>query len=366
MKTVRRFVDELPAGSLGHEYAKYVIARSLDNAFLEWMEIDEPGKFLVFRMAHLHDLLHFVLGYEAWDPIGEMEIEAFLVAQSGALNHWLFLLGFVMNLTNTGRSRVLASGLSRLRAAFALGKRAENLLLVRWEDLLASPLAEVKASLGIADRPESRASFSPRETPKLAHVVLNVKDRLATERFYQNVFGYRIVGRDEALGVTFLTAGDDHHTVALHELPPANLISAIVFAPKLLARAKRLFGDRYFGVRSREGRRAVFPPLSIIRAALRPGLQHLGFRATDESDLCAYKRMLEVNGVHIVWAVNHGDVIKGIYFFDVGGNLCEIFCDSSEVSARLREMRASGVPFDPARAKPSDFRSYDLVLEADR
>jgi catechol-2,3-dioxygenase len=132
--------------------------------------------------------------------------------------------------------------------------------------------------------------------------------------------------------------------------------------PRLARRVYRLVAPRFSDARSATGQRVVLPPPAIIRAGLRNGLQHIGFRVPDEAALRAAKQHLEVNGVHILWAVNHGDLIKGLYFRDAGGNLCEIFCDGPTVRARQEELARTGAELDVSQVQPGDLRSYDLDL----
>src|SRR5688572_18689715 len=66
--------------------------------------------------------------------------------------------------------------------------------------------------------------IEPRPGPafqlrKLGHVVLNVADLAASERFYTEVLGFKVSDRyPESMvpgGMVFLYCGTDHHTVAL-------------------------------------------------------------------------------------------------------------------------------------------------------
>ena len=317
----------LPRGTLGHEYACWFTARGLDNLFLENFEPTDPGSFLMKRTAHLHDLFHFVLGYDPYDPIGEMEIEAFLLAQTGGLNHVLFLMGYAAFLLRSNPAE-LRRALPRLRDARRLGRTAEPVLLQRWEALLVRPLDQVKRELGIAGRPEA-PTHPPPSPPKLAHTVLNVDDLARAEEFYRRVLGYQVSGRDPVLGAVFLTDGDDHHTIALQERPRATLASLRRGARRLATMVRA----RQRGTRSAEGQRRAVPPWPVIRAALRPGLNHTGYRVASETDLRAYVRRLRAWGARVVWAVNHADLIRAIYVVDPAGNLIELFVDTTASAA---------------------------------
>lgn len=350
----------LPAGSLGRAYGEFVAARGLDNIFLEYMVIDAPEKYLAWRTAHLHDLVHFVLGYWPYDDLGEMEVEAFLLAQTGALNHMLFLAGYLAHLARTDR-RSLVAAVPRLRAAHAYGRRAASIVLVEWETLLAQPLDDVRRRLGIDERPVTplprapAAAPSVEARPRLAHTVHNVPDLDAAVAFYRAVFGYEVATVDRALGVTFLTAGDDHHTLALQQTP--------AFGPRGLAdgvkRLVALVRAARSPARSSTGRRRVLPSWPVVRASLRRGHNHSGYRVPDEDALRALIDRLRTAGGRVVWAVNHGDMLKGIYFLDPAGNLCEAFVDG--IAAHdLRARLARGEPF--ATMAPPELANYELDL----
>jgi catechol 2,3-dioxygenase-like lactoylglutathione lyase family enzyme len=54
----------------------------------------------------------------------------------------------------------------------------------------------------------------------LGHVVLNVRDLKKSERFYRDVLGMEVSGRNPRTKMSFLSFGAEHHDIALMELPP--------------------------------------------------------------------------------------------------------------------------------------------------
>lgn len=351
----------LPAGTLGHEYARFVQSRGYTDVFLTWMDPDEPDRFFARRTGLLHDLTHFMLGYEPVEWIGEMEVEVFLLAQTGAPNHLLFLLGW-LGIALRQRPRLVWRGRRRLQGAWRLGKRAGNIFAFDWEQHWERPLAAVRRELGVDARPACGPLCEPTSKPSLAHLVLNVADRARAEQFYVAGFGYHVSGRDDRLGTTFLTDGSDHHTLALQQCLPRNPLRLPFAIARQLRRGAALLAMRRRAVREGSSRRYVLPPAAIVRAGMWPGHNHTGYRVPDEHELRAWYGKLKRSGVLVEWAVNHDDMVQGFYFRDPGGNWIELFCDGEKARALHDEIETAG-GFEAAGLPPADVRNWELDLE---
>lgn len=353
----------LPPGSVGREYAEFMRGWGLDNSFLNYVEVDDIAAYFAYRYGHCHDLFHFVLGYPPFQDSAEMEIEAFLFAQTGGLNHLLFVLGFARRLARQD-PRKLRRIVPRLRVAYERGRRSGNVMLLRWEDVLARPLDEVRAELGVDDRPvlarERVRVQPPTEVPKLAHVVLNSADPEGALDWYRDVFGLEMTARDDRLGAVFLSDGTDHHTLALARSwgrGVRGIVRGIHGDLRALAAMVSARGDT---AAVADRRRLARPTMRLVREHMRPGVQHIGYRVSSDEELRAWFQHLRANGVDVDWMVNHGDMISGIYFLDPTGVRLEIFCDGPRARAKLAAL-ADGA--DRAGLVETDFHNWVLDLE---
>jgi catechol 2,3-dioxygenase len=135
---------------------------------------------------------------------------------------------------------------------------------------------------------------------KVGHVVLKARDLAQVEKFYTEVLGFEVVMRlDRPRGV-FFSLGDQHHDLAVLEVPPE------ADAPK----------DNQVG------------------------LHHVALQVESFAELKECYRTLQSHNIPIVRAVDHG-ITKSIYFCDPAGNRLELYCDTGEDGlARLRRQSA--------------------------
>jgi catechol 2,3-dioxygenase len=125
---------------------------------------------------------------------------------------------------------------------------------------------------------------------QLGHVVLKVRDRERSERFYTDVLGLAIAARMDQPPMTFFTLGN-HHDLAILAVGPE--------APDADASS--------------------------------PGLFHVAFKVGDSIDeLRQAKADLEAQGVPIGMIADH-IVTQSIYFDDPDGNTIEVYVDTSDV-----------------------------------
>ena len=127
----------------------------------------------------------------------------------------------------------------------------------------------------------------------LGHVVLNVRDLKKSERFYRDILGMAVSGRNRRSRMSFLSFGKEHHDIALMELPRG---------------AKRAGGD---GV---------------------PGLHHFCVYVgsnQEVEDLCPTlkrKRIPIVSGPEILEVARN----RSVSFLDPDGNRVEVACNANK------------------------------------
>ncbi|MFT3923861.1 MAG: Coq4 family protein [Myxococcales bacterium] len=147
----RARLEALPEHSLGRAYLRFLAAEgitveglyqaSIDGRGLEAHQLPPDVEYFRNRMRDTHDLWHVVTGYQG-DIVGEAALLAFSFAQVHNLGVGLIAsVAFVRGPQGEMRREILHG--------FARGVRARWLPAVEWEELLALPLAEVRARLRV-------------------------------------------------------------------------------------------------------------------------------------------------------------------------------------------------------------------------
>ncbi len=148
----RNSLAALPAGTLGRSYYEFMAAEHLSaeglveaSHFREKLPAGEDMTLFRERSREMHDLLHIVSGYGR-DPLGEACLTAFSFAQTG-------LKGFALiAIVASQRISWARPGHAVRRAVFEgyrHGRRADWLFAADWENLLAEPVAAIRARYGV-------------------------------------------------------------------------------------------------------------------------------------------------------------------------------------------------------------------------
>lgn len=149
----REALRRLPEGSLGRAYLAFVESENISPAGIR--DASARGlsakarladfEYLHGRMTDTHDLWHTVTGYQG-DVVGEAALLAFYLAQNWNAGVALIVAAAWWKGRDSGIGPVIAEGWRRGRAAAWLPAQ-------EWESLLARPLSEVRATLGLGAPP---------------------------------------------------------------------------------------------------------------------------------------------------------------------------------------------------------------------
>jgi ubiquinone biosynthesis protein COQ4 len=137
----------LPEGTLGHAYARFLRDRGLTPEVFDEPPhgVSDPrAAYVIQRLRQTHDLWHVVTGFDT-DAASEIALQAFTFAQTGSPGAGILAAAGTVRGTR-GKPRLALDVL----AAYRMGKRAERFTTFAWEDHWATPLAEVRAMLGVA------------------------------------------------------------------------------------------------------------------------------------------------------------------------------------------------------------------------
>lgn len=136
----------MPAGSVGHAYAAFMDGQGLDPNAIPKLEATDDASYLSAHLYETHDVWHVLTGF-APDVAGELGLQAFYLAQlEGPLPVAILAAGLLNTLGTLGDARPRMEAIVR---GWELGNRARPFFGVRWADLLARPLADVRRDLGL-------------------------------------------------------------------------------------------------------------------------------------------------------------------------------------------------------------------------
>jgi ubiquinone biosynthesis protein COQ4 len=154
-------LKKLPEGTLGRTFAEHMFANKLDPSALPDLpssdrrsrsstrRIGEADRIMFFR-AHLyetHDIWHVITGFRT-DLVGELGLQSFYLSQiPGPLPSLLVAVGFL-------RSGIYDQELTNpfmeaLIRGWRLGKKAQPLFGVHWDEMWEQPIEDVRRKLGI-------------------------------------------------------------------------------------------------------------------------------------------------------------------------------------------------------------------------
>lgn len=140
-------LQKLPPGTLGRTFADHMRDNGLDPAALPSLPSDSDIAFLRAHLYETHDVWHAVTGFTT-DVAGELGLQGFYAAQvPGGLSLILIAMGFLNAAIFSSNQR--ERRFQAVVEGWEMGKRAESLFGVRWDELWARPIDEVRALFGV-------------------------------------------------------------------------------------------------------------------------------------------------------------------------------------------------------------------------
>jgi len=134
----------LAPGTLGWVFAAHCAKRAIDPNLVSLPANDDAD----FVMAHLfesHDVWHVVTGWGN-DELGEVGLGGFYLAQLGLPLIALMLVLILIN-TITRRPTTLRARMDALVAGYQMGRSAQPLFGLRWNEMWEKPIAEIRQEL---------------------------------------------------------------------------------------------------------------------------------------------------------------------------------------------------------------------------
>ena len=140
-------LSNLPEGTLGRVFADHMRANGLDPASIPTLPANDGIEFVRAHLYETHDIWHAVTGYKT-DVAGELGLQAFYAAQApGGLPWMLLAMGFLNTALYAMNER--EARFEAIARGWEMGRRARPLFGTRWDELWATPIDEVRRTLGI-------------------------------------------------------------------------------------------------------------------------------------------------------------------------------------------------------------------------
>lgn len=138
----------LPSNTLGYAFAKHMLDRGMEPLKSDILTVDDDFKFLKVHISETHDIWHIVTGADT-DIFGELQLEAFYVAQLYATRFWLALIAKNLLKSTVGDIELSTQYMDAITTGWLMAKQAKPLFGIKWNQLWEHPLEEVRADLNI-------------------------------------------------------------------------------------------------------------------------------------------------------------------------------------------------------------------------
>lgn len=138
-------LHQLPENTLGYAYANQMIANGFTPPPVRAIA-DDPFSFIAAHLGETHDIWHVVTGCPT-NKAGEIKLEAFYVAQIYPSRFWIALLAKNLLKTALEDIELCEQHFDALTQGWLLGKQAEPLFGIQWNQLWEMPLEQLRTQL---------------------------------------------------------------------------------------------------------------------------------------------------------------------------------------------------------------------------
>jgi ubiquinone biosynthesis protein COQ4 len=140
-------LSNLATNTLGYLYAEHMTQNQLKPLQAEFPQSDKD--FLGTHITETHDIWHVVTGSKT-DIFGELQLEAFYIAQLKMSRFWLALITKNLLKSLLYDIEIADRYMAVITKGWMMGNLAEPLFGVNWSNLWATPIAEVRDSLKVS------------------------------------------------------------------------------------------------------------------------------------------------------------------------------------------------------------------------
>jgi ubiquinone biosynthesis protein Coq4 len=140
-------LQNLPENTLGHAYVNHLLNNGLKP--LQAPAVESNFHFLSAHITETHDIWHVVTGCNT-DILGEIQLEAFYVAQLEVSRFWLSLLAKNLLKAVVYDIKLSTNYMDAIAQGWVMGKQAKPLFGIPWNTLWETSLSEIRDSLNIA------------------------------------------------------------------------------------------------------------------------------------------------------------------------------------------------------------------------
>lgn len=138
---------QLPVNTLGYIYADHMLRNNLTPPQVR-AHTPDTYRFLFNYVMETHDIWHVVTGSNT-DKAGEIQVEAFSLAQFYPARFWIVLLAKNFLKTAIEDMDLCSQHMEAVVRGWIMGQQAQSLFGVPWQTLWDKPLDEIRADLNI-------------------------------------------------------------------------------------------------------------------------------------------------------------------------------------------------------------------------